>query len=287
MVYFLKDIFILNGGHNDFSEFSNGAYLLQLSPWVASTKPAAKKFPMLRGSYVLTNDPVLDPRSTRPILLVEDDREFAVEIQSELEKLGHQVCQASMAEAADTARVGGAALLIVDRLIFGVDCLPGLQLLRSQNIKVPVLVISILSSAEEIVRGLKAGGDDYLAKPFSMAELGARVEALLRRLDGARLTNLKVGDFEMDLIETAVYCAGEKLDLLPREFELLKYFLRHPGQVVTRAMLIQDVWKYHFSTDASAVDAHISNLRRKIDKDGIPSQIVNIRGAGFTLRKSS
>jgi two-component system, OmpR family, response regulator len=251
-------------------------------PWVASTKPATKNFPMLRGSYVLTNDPILDPRSTRPILLVEDDREFAVEIQNELEKLGHLVCQASMAEAADTARVGGAALLIVDRLIFGVDSLPNLQLLRSENIKVPVLVISILSSAEEIVRGLKAGGDDYLAKPFSMAELGARVEALLRRLDEARLTNLKVGDFEMDLIETAAYCAGEKLDL-----DLLKYFLRRPGQVVTRAILIQDVWKYHFSTDTNAVGAHISNLRRKIDTGGIPSRIVNIRGAGFTLRKPS
>ncbi|MFZ1967438.1 MAG: response regulator transcription factor, partial [Bradyrhizobium sp.] len=184
----------------------------------------------------MTNHPPVEPR---PILLVEDEREFAIELKNELEERGYIVRLVAMAEAANGARVGDAALLILDRLIFGVDCLPNLELLRSEGVKVPVLVISILSSAEEKVRGLKAGADDYLAKPFAMAELGARVEALLRRLDGVRSTNLKVGDFEMDLIERTVYCAGTKIELLPREFDLLEYFLRRPGQIVTREMLLQ------------------------------------------------
>jgi two-component system OmpR family response regulator len=223
----------------------------------------------------------------RPILLVEDDKDFEIEIKSELENRGHLVRLASMAEAADTARVGDAALLIVDRLIFGVDCLPNLELLRNEGIKVPVLVISILSSIDEKVCGLKAGADDYLAKPFAMAELGARVEALLRRLDGVRSTRLKVGDFEMDLIERTVHCAGTKIELLPRELDLLEYFLRRPGQVITREMLLQDVWKYAFSTETNVVDAHVSNLRQKIDKKNVPSRILSIRKTGFVLRATA
>jgi two-component system OmpR family response regulator len=223
----------------------------------------------------------------RPILLVEDDKEFAIEIKSELENRGHLVRLASIAESADTARAGDAALLIVDRLIFGVDCLPNLELLRNEGIKVPVLVISILSSVDEKVRGLKAGADDYLAKPFAMAELGARVEALLRRLDGVRSTRLKVGDFEMDLIERTVHCAGTKIELLPRELNLLEYFLRRPGQVITREMLLQDVWKYPFPIATNVVDAHVSNLRQKIDKKNVPSRILSIRKTGFVLRATA
>jgi two-component system, OmpR family, response regulator len=232
----------------------------------------------------LTNHPPVDPR---PILLVEDEREFAIEIKNELEGGGYIVRLASMAEAADTARIDDAALLILDRLIFSVDCLPKLELLRSDGIKVPVLVISILSSVDEKVRGLKAGADDYLAKPFAMAELGARVEALLRRLDGVRSTYLKVGELEMDLIERTVYCAGTKIELLPREFGLLEYFLRRPGQMITREMLLKDVWKYHFSIGTNVVDAHVSNLRKKIDKKNVPSRIASIRRAGFILRASA
>jgi two-component system OmpR family response regulator len=148
---------------------------------------------------------------------------------------------------------------------------------------VPVLVISALSSIDERVRGLKAGGDDYLTKPFAMIELTARVEALLRRLDDVRTTKLHVGDLEMDLIEHTVYRGDGKIDLLPREFKLLEYFLRHPGQVITRAMLLRDVWQYHFSLETNVVDVHISNLRKKIDARGAASLIVNIRGAGFML----
>jgi two-component system OmpR family response regulator len=223
------------------------------------------------------------PPHPQIVLLVEDEKELADEIKTELERLGHHVQMASIAEAADAARVGGAAILVMDRMVFGEDSLNMLEILRKEGVKVPVLVISALSSIDERVRGLKAGGDDYLTKPFAMIELTARVEALLRRLDDVRTTKLRVGDLEMDLIEHTVYRGDDKIDLLPREFKLLEYFLRHPGQVITRAMLLRDVWHYHFSLETNVVDVHISNLRKKIDARGVPSLIVNIRGAGFML----
>jgi two-component system OmpR family response regulator len=222
---------------------------------------------------------------TRPqtIVLVEDEAELANEIKTELERLGYHVQTASIAEAADAARVGDAAILVMDRMVFGEDSLNMLETLRKEGVKVPVLTISALSSIDERVRGLKAGGDDYLTKPFAMIELTARVEALLRRLDDVRTTKLRVGDLEMDLIEHTVSRGDGMIDLLPREFKLLEYFLRHPGQVITRAMLLRDVWHYHFSLETNVVDVHISNLRKKIDARGAPSLIVNIRGAGFML----
>jgi two-component system, OmpR family, response regulator len=223
------------------------------------------------------------PIRTQTIFLVEDESELANEIKIELERLGHLVQTASIAEAADAARVGDAAILVMDRMVFGEDSLNTLEILRKEGVKVPVLVISALSSIDERVRGLKAGGDDYLTKPFAMVELTARVEALLRRLDDVRTTKLRVGDLEMDLIEHTVNRGGDGIDLLPREFKLLEYFLRHPGQVITRAMLLRDVWHYHFSLETNVVDVHISNLRKKIDARGAPSLIVNIRGAGFML----
>jgi two-component system OmpR family response regulator len=223
------------------------------------------------------------PIRHQTVLLVEDEKELANEIKTELDRLGHHVQMVSIAEAADAARVGDAAILVMDRMVFGEDSLNMLEILRKEGVKVPVLMISALSSIDERVRGLKAGGDDYLTKPFAMIELTARVEALLRRLDDVRTTKLRVGDLEMDLIEHTVYRGDDKIDLLPREFKLLEYFLRHPGQVITRAMLLRDVWHYHFSLETNVVDVHISNLRKKIDARGVPSLIVNIRGAGFML----
>jgi two-component system OmpR family response regulator len=223
----------------------------------------------------------------RTIILVEDEKEMASEIRSELEGLGYLVRLASIAEAADAARAGEAAMLIMDRIVFGEDSLQTLEVLRKEGIKVPVLVISALSSIDEKVKGLRAGGDDYLAKPFAMVELVARVQAMLRRLDDVRTTKLRVGDLEMDLIEQSVYRGDTKIDLLPREFKLLEYFLRHPGQVITRAMLLQEVWQYHFSLETNVVDVHISNLRKKIDVRGAPSLLVNIRGAGFMLNANA
>jgi two-component system, OmpR family, response regulator len=221
------------------------------------------------------------------IVLVEDENELANEIRMELERQGYLVRTASIAEAADAARVGDAAMMIMDRIVFGEDSLKTLEALREEGVKVPVLVISALSSIDEKVHGLKAGGDDYLAKPFAMVELAARVEALLRRLEDLRTTRLRAGDLEMDLIDQTVYRAGTRIDLLPREFKLLEYFLRHQGRVITRAMLLQEVWQYRFSIETNVVDVHISNLRKKIDVRGLPSLIVNIRGAGFMLNANA
>jgi two-component system OmpR family response regulator len=232
----------------------------------------------------LTNKP---EARAQTVVLVEDEQEMANEVKGELESRGFLVRLASIAEAADAARVGDAAMMIMDRIVFGEDSLATLEVLRNEGIKVPVLVISALSSVDEKVKGLKAGGDDYLTKPFAMVELVARVEAMLRRLDDVRTTKLHVGDLEMDLIEKTVHRGGVKIELLPREFRLLEYFLRHPGRVITRAMLLQEVWQYHFSLETNVVDVHISNLRKKIDTKGMPSLIVNIRGAGFMLNANA
>jgi two-component system, OmpR family, response regulator len=231
----------------------------------------------------------MNKAESRPqtIVLVEDETEMADEIKGELESKGYLVRIASIAQAADAARVGDAAMMIMDRIVFGEDSLNTLEALRKEGIKVPVLVISALSSVDEKVKGLKAGGDDYLTKPFAMVELSARVEAMLRRLDDVRTTKLHVGDLDMDLIEKTVHRGGNRIDLLPREFRLLEYFLRHPGRVITRAMLLQEVWQYHFSLETNVVDVHISNLRKKIDTKGTPSLIVNIRGAGFMLNANA
>lgn len=232
----------------------------------------------------MTNKPATRPQT---ILLVEDETEMATEIKAELETRGHLVRTASIAQAADAARVGDAAMMIMDRIVFGEDSLVTLAALRKEGVKVPVLVISALASVDEKVNGLKAGGDDYLTKPFAMVELVARVDALLRRLDDVRITKLRVGDLEMDLIEKTVYRGDTRIDLLPREFRLMEYFLRHPGRVITRAMLLEEVWQYHFSLETNVVDVHISNLRKKIDTKGAPSLIVNIRGAGFMLNANA
>jgi two-component system OmpR family response regulator len=229
----------------------------------------------------LTTKPSID---VRPILIVEDEQDMAAAIKAELEARGYLARAVPIAEAIDVVRGGDAAMLILDRILFGEDSLPTLEALRKEGIKVPVLLISVLSSIDQRVQGLRAGGDDYLAKPFEMVELAARVEALLRRLEGARATSLHVDDLQMDLIERTAYCGDAKLDLMPREFELLEYFLRHPGQVITRKMLLENVWQYHFSPATNVVDVHIGNLRRKIDVRGHPSRIASIRGMGFMLR---
>jgi two-component system, OmpR family, response regulator len=218
------------------------------------------------------------------VLLVEDDEALADEIKAELEGDRYLVCRASLAEAADAVRTNGAALLILDRLLDGVDSLPTLALLRRQGVKIPVLIISASSSVDDIAEGLKAGADDYLAKPFYMVELVARVAAMLRRLGDVSTTRLSAGDLEIDLLDQAAFRAGARLNLLPREFKLLEYFLRRPGQLVTRAMLLKDVWHLDFEIETNVVDTHISNLRRKIDDHGLPSRIANVRGLGYMLR---
>lgn len=223
----------------------------------------------------------------RTILLVEDAPEMAAEIKGELERNGYHVRTAASLPPAEQIRTGGWSLLILDRLLFGSDALPTLETWRGQGIKTPVLVVSALSSVNEIARGLKAGADDYLVKPFELAELAARVEALLRRLANVPITKLAFDDLEIDLIEQKAFRGGGVLNLLPRELTLLEYFLRRPDQVITRVMLLKDIWRQGSSAESNVVDAHITNLRKKIDDPGKPSRIANIRGVGFMLRKSS
>jgi two-component system OmpR family response regulator len=218
-----------------------------------------------------------------PVLLIEDEKGLAEEISAELSRLGYSVQYADTVEGGLVAARAGAALMIVDRMLHGSDGLSMVETLREEGVKTPVLVISALSSVDERIRGLKAGGDDYLVKPFAMTELAARVEALLRRLDDVRITKLRAGDLEMDLIERTVMRGETAIELLPREFKLLEYFLRRPNQIVTRAMLLEGVWRYRFMPETNVVDVHIGNLRRKIDIAGAPSLITSIRGAGFML----
>jgi two-component system, OmpR family, response regulator len=225
-----------------------------------------------------------DPPKRPPVLLIEDETALAEEISAELHRLGYSVQHVeTVAEGFSAARAGGASIMVVDRMLHGADGLAMVEKLREEGVKTPVLLISALSSVDDRIRGLKAGGDDYLTKPFAMAELAARIEALLRRLDDVRTTKLRAGGLEMDLIEQTVTRDGTFIELLPREFKLLEYFLRRPDQIVTRAMLLEGVWHYRFMPETNVVDVHIGNLRRKIDVAGAPSLIVNIRGAGFML----
>jgi two-component system OmpR family response regulator len=229
-----------------------------------------------------------DDAQRRHVLIVEDENNLAEEIAAELSGLGYYATSVEgVAEGLRQARSGEPAILIVDRMLGGADGISMIETLRQEGFKTPVLVISALSAVDERIKGLKAGGDDYLVKPFAMAELTARIEALLRRVDDTRVSKLRVGDLEMDLIEQTVRRSEVEIDLLPREFKLLEFFLRRPGQLVTRAMLLEGVWRYRFNPNTNAVDVHIGNLRRKIDVQGRPSLIINIRGAGFMLNAGS
>jgi len=219
-----------------------------------------------------------------PVLLIEDEAELATEITAELRQSGYAVaCAQSLGEGLDAVRNGEAAVLVVDRMLHGEDGLALVETLRKEGNSVPVLVISALSTVDDRIRGLKAGGDDYLVKPFALPELSARVEALLRRGVGSRATLLKVGTLELDLVEREARRNGERIELQPREFKLLEYFMRRPGQVITRAMLLEDVWNYKFVPQTNLIDVHIGNLRRKLDPGGGRRFIVNVRAAGFKL----
>jgi two-component system, OmpR family, response regulator len=224
-----------------------------------------------------------DPLS-ESVLLIEDEREVAEEILRELRGLGYKVEWAQTLEAGrEAASRTDAALLVVDRMLNGEDGLSLVEALRQEGNQAPVLVVSGLSTVDDRVRGLKAGGDDYLVKPFALPELSARVEALLRRSAASRATQLKVGALELDLVERTVRRDGARIELLPREFKLLEYFMRRPGQIVTRAMLLEDVWNYKFLPQTNVVDVHIGNLRRKLDAGDGRRFIVNVRAAGFKL----
>ncbi len=223
--------------------------------------------------------------SRQHILLVEDDAELANTVAGELQERGYNATHSVDGPSAiDAVHESLYDLLIVDRLLPGLDGISLIKQIRSESIHTPVLVLSALGAIDDKVRGLKAGGDDYLAKPFALDELLARVEALLRRPRDTRETKLRLGDLTMDLIDRTVARRGRPIELLPREFKLLEYLMRRPDQVVTRAMLFEDVWNYRFAPHTNLVDVHIGKLRRKIDNQGEPPMIHSVVGSGFILR---
>jgi two-component system, OmpR family, response regulator len=221
------------------------------------------------------------------ILVVEDDKDVAGFVVKGLREAGHTV------EHADNGRDGlflaaseNFDAIILDRMLpGGIDGLRLLETLRAQDNTTPVLFLSALGQVDDRVKGLKAGGDDYLTKPFAFAELLARVEALARRGKGeGPATKLSVADLEMDLLSRGVKRSGQKIDLQPREFRLLEYLMRHAGQVVTRTMLLEGVWDYHFDPQTNVIDVHISRLRQKIDKPFDVPLLHTVRNAGYMLR---
>ncbi|MGE5547477.1 MAG: winged helix-turn-helix domain-containing protein [Solirubrobacterales bacterium] len=222
------------------------------------------------------------------ILLIEDDQEAASYLAKGLREAGHTVDHA--ANGSDGLFLATSErwdVMVVDRMLPGMDGLAIVQSLRSSGNATPVLILSALGKVDDRVKGLKAGGDDYLVKPYAFAELQARVEALGRRSSGAPPeTRLKVEDLEMDLLSRTVARAGRPIDLQPREFRLLEYLMRHAGQVVTRTMLLENVWEYHFDPQTNLIDVHISRLRQKVDKDFDLPLIQTVRGAGYSLRAS-
>ncbi len=219
------------------------------------------------------------------VLLIEDDRETANEIMAELIERGYEVDWAATGiEGLDKARAAGVDAMIVDRLLPGMDGLTIIEAVRQAQIRTPVLVLSALGAVNDRVRGLRAGGDDYLTKPFAIVELVARIEALLRRPAESRDTVLRVGPLEIDLLSRTAKRGERVVDLLPREFRLLEYMMRRKDQLLTRAMLFEEVWNYKFVPQSNLVDVHMGRLRRKVDMPDEPPMIHNVRGEGFILR---
>jgi two-component system OmpR family response regulator len=219
------------------------------------------------------------------VLLIEDDRETANEVIAELTDRGFEVDWAATGiEGLDKARGANADVMIVDRLLPGVDGLTIIEAVRQDRIRTPVLVLSALGAVDDRVRGLRAGGDDYLTKPFAIVELVARIEALLRRPTESRDTILQVGPLELDLLSRTAKRGDRDIELLPREFRLLEYMMRRKDQLLTRAMLFEEVWNYKFVPQSNLVDVHMGRLRRKVDLGDEQPMIHNVRGEGFILR---
>ncbi len=220
------------------------------------------------------------------ILVIEDDRQAASYLAKGLKEAGHVVDVAN--DGKEGLFLAGAEhydVMVVDRMLPGRDGLSLVQVLRAAGNDTPVLFLSALGSVDDRVKGLKAGGDDYLTKPFAFSELLARIEVLVRRRGaGQPQTRLSVGDLELDLLSRSVKRAGKAIDLLPREFSLLEYLMRNAGSVVTRTMMLENVWDYHFDPQTNVIDVHIARLRQKIDKDFPTPLIHTVRGAGYSLR---
>ncbi|HKR89261.1 MAG TPA: response regulator transcription factor [Phenylobacterium sp.] len=221
------------------------------------------------------------------ILCIEDDETIAQEIISELTGAGFDVeWVADGREGLMRAVSEPFAAITLDRMLPNVDGLTILQVVRQAGVDTPILMVSALSDVDERVKGLRAGGDDYLTKPFASEELSARLEVLLRRQRraGARETILSAGDLEMDLVTREVRRGGRDLKLLPTEFKLLELMLRNSGQVLTRSMIFESVWGYRFDPGTNLIDVHMGRLRRKVDPPGAEPLIQTVRGSGYALR---
>ncbi len=225
--------------------------------------------------------------SAMKILVIEDDQEAGAYMVKAFREAGHVADHA--ADGLDgyaMAREGGYDVLVVDRMLPKLDGLSLIRSLREQKVDTPVLILSALGQVDDRVKGLRAGGDDYLPKPYAFSELLARVEVLARRSKGANgePTSYQIGDLELDRLSHRVTRAGQEIVLQPREFRLLEYLMKHAGQVVTRTMLLENVWDYHFDPQTNVIDVHVSRLRAKIDKGQDVPLIQTVRGAGYMIR---
>jgi len=219
------------------------------------------------------------------LLIIEDDRDAADYLVKAFREVGHVADHAADGEEGLALAVdGGYDVLIVDRMLPKRDGLSVIGVLRDKGIGTPALILSALGQVDDRVKGLRAGGDDYLVKPYSFAELLARVEVLARRRGGREETVYRVADLALDRLSHRVTRGEDEILLQPREFRLLEFLMKHAGQVVTRTMLLENVWDYHFDPQTNVIDVHISRLRSKIDKGFTPPLLHTIRGAGYMIR---
>jgi two-component system OmpR family response regulator len=231
-------------------------------------------------------DAAIMPQGQRRILVIEDDPETAAQLADFLAANGYRVDLADNGDdGLSRGRSAEYAVMTIDRMLPGIDGLAVVRCLREAGIVTPALIISALGEVDDRVRGLRAGGDDYLVKPFAFVEMLARVEALARRsATVVKETVLRVGDLEMDLVSRTVSRGDLEIELLPREFQVLEYLVRNEGQVVPRAMLLQHVWDLHFDPSTNIIDVYVGRVRRKIDSQQAYPLIHTVRGIGFCVR---
>jgi len=237
---------------------------------------------MLASSQIRT----WQPGELMRVLVIEDDRETAQFLRKALKESGHAADIAEDGEMGlSLAQEGNYDVLIVDRMLPRLDGLSAIKELRAKGMRTPVLILSALGDVDDRVKGLRAGGDDYLTKPYAYSELLARVEALARRpVPAEQETRYIVGGLVLDRLSHRVTRDGEPIQLQPREYRLLEYLMKHAGQVVTRTMLLEHVWDYHFDPQTNVIDVHVSRLRGKIDKNFDKPLLHTVRGAGYTIR---
>jgi two-component system OmpR family response regulator len=234
--------------------------------------------------------PTPPPRKVKRVLLVEDDQSTADYVTKGLRQNGYVVDHVSDGRSGlFQALEGSYSVIILDRMLPQLDGLTILSSIRTAQVQTPVIILSALGSTRERVKGLKGGSDDYLAKPFAFSELLARIEVLERRstrLSEPRQTVLTAGDLSIDLMSHQVERDGQRIELQPREFRLLAFLLSNKGQVVTRTMMLEEVWEYHFDPHTNVIDALISRLRKKVDLPGLKPLIRTLRGVGYVLGDS-